>query len=48
MRRRLDWYQRHTSGPWLAFAVGLGALQAIFFRYSMNPDGIASLVLGGA
>jgi hypothetical protein len=48
MRRRLDWYQRHTSGPWLAFAVGLGALQAIFFRYSMNPDGIAYLDMGDA
>jgi hypothetical protein len=46
--RRLDWYQRHATGLWLAFAVLLGSLQAVYFRYSMNPDGIAYLDMGDA
>jgi len=48
MRRGLGWYQRHTTSPWLVFAVILGVLQAISFRYSMNPDGIAYLDMGDA
>lgn len=48
MRRLLDWYQRRATGLWLALAVLLGSLQAVYFRYSMNPDGIAYLDMGDA
>jgi hypothetical protein len=48
MRRVLDWYLGHATGAWLAVAVVLGSLQAVYVRYSMNPDGIAYLDMGDA
>jgi hypothetical protein len=46
--RLFDWYQRHALAAWLVLAVFLGSLQAVAFRYSMNPDGIAYLDMGDA
>src|ERR1700730_9795316 len=46
--RLLDWYQRHATAAWLAVAVLLGSVQALAFRYTMNPDGIAYLDMGDA
>ncbi len=48
MRRRFGWYRQHATGCWLVLAVLLGSLQAVYFRYSMNPDGIAYLDMGDA
>jgi hypothetical protein len=48
VRRLLDWFQQHATAAWLASAVLLGSLQALAFRYSMNPDGIAYLDMGDA
>jgi hypothetical protein len=44
----LDWCQRWAKGLWPMLAVLLGLLQAVYFRYSMNPDGIAYLDMGDA
>src|ERR1700716_3775013 len=48
VRRLLDSYQRHATAAWVALAALLGSLQALAFRYSMNPDGIAYLDMGDA
>src|SRR5262245_18931740 len=37
-----------ATAAWLVFALVLGALQAVCFRTSMNPDGIAYLDMGDA
>src|SRR3954447_12337274 len=37
-----------VTAAWLVAAVVLGALQAVAFRGSMNPDGIAYLDMGDA
>jgi len=39
---------RHLTAAWLVLAGLLGSLQAVYFRTSMNPDGIAYLDMGDA
>ncbi|MCA1647724.1 MAG: hypothetical protein LC797_20440 [Chloroflexi bacterium] len=39
---------RAATRLWLAFGAVLGGLQALYARYSMNPDGIAYLDMGDA
>jgi hypothetical protein len=39
---------RYLTEAWLVAAIVLGVLQAVTFRYSMNPDGIAYLDMGDA
>jgi hypothetical protein len=48
MRPLLVWYQRHAMRSWLVCAVLLASLQAVYFRNSMNPDGVAYLDMGDA
>lgn len=48
MQVLLAWYRRHATAIWLAGAVLLGLVQAVDYRYSVNPDGIAYLDMGDA
>src|SRR5216683_8060515 len=44
----LHWFERDVTAVWVIVAIIVGALHAAYFRYFMNPDGVAYLDMGDA